>query len=162
MKRELAILLGVLVPFGALVWLAVRAPLPVEVPGPSQPPPVAKPLPTAQPALDAGERLVVAPVEAVDAGRPRPVPRELAAALGAVTPQVQLCVSDQRAHLDGPQRIDVHFTPLPDGGFAQVRVASTANPWVGACVEDVFDEVPYTPSGAETFRPAQWTFELEP
>jgi hypothetical protein len=71
------------------------------------------------------------------------------------------CFEDQRAHLHDVQRLEVHFRPLPDGGFADVRVPSTGNPYISACIEDVFDELGFSPSGAETFERTRWTFEFD-
>lgn len=163
MRRELAIVLGVLVPFGALLALAFfffrgapPAP-PTDAPTPTRTldePPASPPPPPAPVRLveDAG----TSPVS------PSLVPKELAAPLAAVTPEVMLCFRDQRAHQRDVQRLEVHFRPTPDGGFAAVKVPSSGNPWVTACVEDVFDEVHFAPTGAETFQPAAFTFVFDP
>jgi hypothetical protein len=101
-----------------------------------------------------------------DAGAPaaptQPIPKELAAPLAAITPEVMLCFQDQRAHQHDVQRLEVRFTPTADGGFAGVRVPSSANPWVSACIEDVFDEMHFAPTGVETFQPATFTFVFDP
>lgn len=89
-------------------------------------------------------------------------PRALEAPLRAVTPEVLRCFDDQRAHLHEVQRLEVRFRPLNDGGFAEVRVPSTGNPYLAACVEDVFDEVGFVPSGAETFEVATHRFTWDP
>lgn len=161
MRRELLIILGVLVPFGVLVALGllfVREP-------PAQPPAAVAP---------SKPEVIVAPVApsvalvaaVVDAGLPEAlvvsVPKALAAPLAAVTPEVMLCFRDERAHLKSPQRLEVRFTPTADGGFADVHVPGLTNPLVAACVEDVFDEVRFAPTGAETFQPAIHTFIFDP
>lgn len=162
MRRELLIILGVLVPFGALVVLGLLflrhdAPPPVEpvTTLPSKPDVVVVVAPPAPPP--------VAPL--VDAGRAEPVidvPKELAAPLAAVTPEVMLCFRDERAHLKTAQRLEVRFTPTADGGFTSVHVPGLTNPLIAACVEDVFDEVRFAPTGAETFQPAIHTFIFDP
>lgn len=161
MRRELLIILGVLVPFGALVALGLLflrddAPAPVEpVAAPSKPPEVVvevppSPAPVA-PVIDAGQAEAV-----ID------VPKELAAPLAAVTPEVMLCFRDERTHLKTPQRLEVRFTPTADGGFSGVHVPGLTNPLIAACVEDVFDEVRFAPTGVETFQPAIHTFIFDP
>jgi hypothetical protein len=88
-------------------------------------------------------------------------PPELAAALQAVEPQVRTCFADQRARAPAEVSITVTFTPTRDGGFAGVAVSTSwQDPYLTACVEDVFDEVGFHPSGRETFAPARHTFEL--
>lgn len=163
MRRELLIILGVLVPFGVLVVLGllllreepVRQSEPVVVAPPPRPEVVVAPVPPPAPpvamVVDAGPMEVVVPV-----------PRELAAPLAAVTPEVMLCFRDERAHLKTPQRLEVRFTPTADGGFTGVRVPGLTNPLIAACVEDVFDEVRFAPTGAETFQPAIHTFIFDP
>ncbi len=161
MRRELLIILGVLVPFGVLVVLGLlflrqEPPSPaVPVVVPSKPEviaPVAPPEPPVLVVVDAGSTQTAA----------APVPKELAAPLAAVTPEVMLCFRDERAHLKAPQRLEVRFTPTPDGGFAGVHVPGLTNPLIGACVEDVFDEVRFAPTGVETFQPAIHTFIFDP
>lgn len=162
MRRELLIILGVLVPFGALVALGLlffrhEAPAPVEpVAAPSKPPEVvvveAPATPPVAPVIDAGG----AEAELVE------VPKELAAPLAAVTPEVMLCFRDERAHLKTAQRLEVRFTPTADGGFSGVHVPGLTNPLIAACVEDVFDEVRFAPTGVETFQPAIHTFIFDP
>lgn len=161
MRRELLIILGVLVPFGALVALGLlffrhEAPAPVEpVATPPKPEVVVEVPPSPAP---------VAPV--IDAGRAEAVvvevPKELAAPLAALTPEVMLCFRDERAHLKSPQRLEVRFTPTADGGFSGVHVPGLTSPLIAACVEDVFDEVRFAPTGVETFQPAIHTFIFDP
>lgn len=153
-------MLGVLVPFGALVVLGlvfVRQETPGPEPLPAAPKPAVPVAPTAPP-----RAVAPLPLEA-DAGETdEPVPKELAAPLAAITPEVMRCFSDERAHLKTPQRFEVRFTPTPDGGFADVHVPGLSNPLIGACVEDVLEEVRFAPTGAETFRPAIHTFVFDP
>lgn len=159
MRRELIIIFGVLVPFGVLVVLGLlflrQEPPPPVIVAPAKPEvvaPVAPSVPPVAAIVDAGptETAVVS------------VPKELAAPLAAVTPEVMLCFRDERAHLKAPQRLEVRFTPTADGGFAGVHVPGLTNPLIAACVEDVFDEVRFAPTGAETFQPAIHTFIFDP
>ena len=162
MRRELLIILGVLVPFGVLVVLGLlflrqEPPSPAEpIVAPSTPQvivaPDAPPVPPVVVLKDAGSDEAVA----------IPAPKELAAPLATVTPEVMLCFRDERAHLKTPQRLEVRFTPTPDGGFASVHVPGLTNPLIAACVEDVFDEVRFAPTGVETFQPAIHTFIFDP
>lgn len=167
MKKELLIAAGVLVPFAVLVALGFRyaAPEPGPVaPGaiPVAPPALPKPSTPAAPAPVAAPRAV----GELDAGRsPEPPawPRALAAPLAAVAPEVHRCFADARERLRAPVTTKVRFTPTRDGGFAGVAIETTApDPWMKACVEDVFEEVRYAPSGAETFEPAEHTFSFDP
>lgn len=164
MRRELAIVLGVLVPFAVLLALGF-----LFFRGASPSPQLLTDAPTPTPGTQAAPSVTAPPAGVVvveDAGASPtsspPVPKELAAPLAAVTPEVMLCFRDQRAHQRDVQRLEVHFTPTPDGGFAAVKVPSSGNPWVTACVEDVFDELHFAPTGAETFRPATFTFVFDP
>jgi hypothetical protein len=160
-RRELLIAAGVLVPFAALVAVGFHfsdapAPAPGEhgVNAPARPPPptvVTSALPPARVEVDAGA--------AAGPAAP-PLPRALAAPITAVLPEVQRCFEDQRLRVRHDVRI--HFTPTPDGGFERVRVDENNNPYLAACLEDVFSEVAFSPSGAETFTPAEYTFRFEP
>lgn len=160
MRRELLIIIGVLMPFGVLVVLGLlflrEEPAPPVLVAPSKPEVVVPPMPPTVPPV----------AVVVDAGPTATavvsVPKELAAPLAAVTPEVMLCFRDERAHLKTPQRLEVRFTPTADGGFAGVHVPGLTNPLIAACVEDVFDEVRFTPTGAETFQPAIHTFIFDP
>jgi hypothetical protein len=135
MRRELVIILGVLVPFAVLLALAFfffrgAPPPPNDGPSPSQS--------VEAPRTDVRSPPRAIVVSIVDAG------------------------ASPRAHQHDVQRLEVRFTPTPDGGFASVKVASSANPWVSACIEDVFDELRFAPTGAETFQPAAFTFVFDP
>lgn len=156
-RRELIIVVAVVVPFLALVILALSVPLRPDAPLPVTPTP-APPLTTNSVQAAAP---VIAPALVLDAGGDE-LPRELAAPVKAVTPEILRCFGDQRAHLSGVQRLAVSFTPTSDGGFARVRVPTGGNPYLSACVEDVFEEVHFMPTGLETFRPATHTFVFDP
>lgn len=154
MRRELIIAGGVLVPFALLVAAGFYF-TPGEPPHPD-------PLPLG------GEAILVPRVTVVDAGAPPPAvlpplpppfAPELAAPLKAVLPEVQQCFVDQK--LKQAHQVRVHFTPTRDGGFEQVQV-DEQNPYLGACLEDVFAEVRWHPEGPETFAPAVHTFSFDP
>lgn len=161
MRRELAIAAGVLVPFAVLVALAfhfapsVAPPPPGSIAVAAHPPPSRAMKPASE--LDAG--LLPAPAHV----EPEPPPRHLAAPLAAVTPHVQRCFADEPSRLRGHVDARVRFTPTADGGFTAVRVeaVSTPSPWVTACIEDAFDEVRFSPTGAERPEPAVHTFSYE-
>lgn len=163
MRRELIIVLAVLVPFAALVAagfaysyrpapdgsIAVNRPAPLVLHA-APAPAVVEPGPS--PALDAGAL--------VDAS-PKAYPPELAAPLKAVERQVATCFDDE--HLRAPKGVEltVAFTPTRDGAFAQVTVTSSwQDPYLQACVEDVFAETHWVPAGQETFAAATHTFQL--
>jgi hypothetical protein len=163
-RREGLLVVAVVVPVALLAWLSL-ADREAVAPAPTALTSAARPGATARADLspprprspDAG---AAPPPGAPDAG-PR-WPRELAAPLAAVTPEVLRCIDDQRAHLGGALRLEVRFRPLPDGGFSEVQVASTQNPYIAACVEDVFAELGYVPGGDETFARATHVFEFDP
>ena len=165
MRRELAIVLGVLVPFAVLLALAFfvfrSAPPPLQ-PEPERPLPTRVTPPPAREPPRADVVVAAVPDAGVPALSAQPIPKELAAPLAAVTPEVMLCFRDQRAHQRDVQRLEVRFTPTADGGFAGVKVPASANPWVSACIEDVFEELHFAPTGAETFQPAAFTFVFDP
>lgn len=165
-KRELLIAAGVLVPFAFLVAFGFHyaSPLPAER-GEGQhavnasPPQDLPPLPGGGEGRGEGEPL------ALDAGTPAvadaglPFPPALRAPLTAVLPEVLQCFRDQR--LRHATEVKVFFTPTRDGGFERVRV-NEQNPYLAACLEDVFTEVSWTPEGPETFSPADHTFSFDP
>ncbi|MDP1822671.1 MAG: hypothetical protein Q8L48_05500 [Archangium sp.] len=152
MRRELLIAAAVLVPFGVLVaagfyFSPEPAPfIPSEVEKPFIPSEVEGP--SAQLPLDSarGERSPV-------------FPPGLAAPLTAVLPEVKRCFADQ--HLKQLHEVRVRFTPTRDGGFDRVEV-DEQNPYLQACLEDVFAEVAWHPSGPETYTPAEHTFSFGP
>lgn len=153
MKREWVIVAGVLVPFAVLVAagfsfsLEPAPPLPV-VPVSQSPLPVG-PLGEAEGRIE--------PVV------PRPekptLPPELEAPLKAVLPEVRQCFRDQK--LKAARSVKVRFTPTRDGGFEKVEV-DEQNPYLAACLEDVFAEVAWRPDGRQTFEPAAHTFSFDP
>jgi hypothetical protein len=181
-RRELLLALGVLAPFGALVALGLAAwqpgpaaPLPTPVnPASGGPPREASPRPgdgggaPGEQRAPGGQR---APGEQRPAGaRSRAFaldldggdyPPALAAPLRAVAAEVVRCAEDQAGRAPARLAVDVDFQPTPDGRFIRVSVASSwQDPYLTACVEDVFAEVPFTPSGMETFAPAAFRFTL--
>ncbi len=128
----MAIIAGVLVPFAVLValgfWFSggeVEAPLPGAV---------------VVMARDAAVGVAVEGVERVDAGfasSPRPSPPQEEREM-VVVMLVRQCLEDRRQ-----AQVRVKRLPARDGG---VRViADTQDPYLAACVEDVFDEVPWEP-----------------
>ena len=125
MRREVVIVLAVLLPFAVLVGAGFSF-----TPQPDAPAKVA-PHPDPLPA---------------DAGSGSFLP-ELAAPLTAIFPEVQRCFAEQ--NLTKPHQVRVHFTPTRDGGFDQVEV-DEQNPYLASCLQDVFAEVRWHPSGAET------------
>lgn len=156
-KRELLIAGGVLIPFAVLVVAGFHfSSLPAErgeAEGEAHAVNAA-PLSPAPPPLPQGRedrRLEL------DAGRP--LPPELRAPVTAVLPEVLQCFRDQR--LRRPAEVKVFFTPTRAGGFERVRV-NEQNPYLAACLEDVFAEVSWTPEGPETFSPADHTFSFDP
>jgi hypothetical protein len=97
----------------------------------------------------------------VDAGHDEPYPPQLAVPLRAVEPEVRLCFEDQRARAPADLSVTVRFTPTPDGGFEHISLKSSwQDPYLEACLHDVFAEVSFTPSGAEAFAAASHTFHL--
>jgi hypothetical protein len=65
------------------------------------------------------------------------------------------CLADQKR----ARAVEVRFTPTRDGGFVGVE-AQTQDPWLAACVTDVFEETPWqpSPSGTESFAPQIFSF----
>ena len=149
MRREFVIAAGVLVPFAVLVvagfyFMPDRPPSFIAVQKQLAPHPD-PPVPARLPVVDAG---VVAPS----------LPLELEAPLTAVLPEVQRCFADQ--HLARAREVKVHFTPTPDGGFSEVKIDGTQDPYLSACLEDVFAEVRFHPDGRQTWQPATHTFSF--
>lgn len=176
MRRELLVLLGVLLPFTALVvvaWLLTRpeppdarSPAPArlvatgEAPAPSRAPLAGIP-PAAVVDAGAGE----GSERGADAGAEEAaVDPAIEAPLRAIGPEVRLCFEDRRAHVRERVRVTVGFRPTPDGGFdgVQVETAGVPDPTFGPCIEDAFEEVRFTLSGRETFQPASHTFVFDP
>lgn len=156
-RRELLVALGVLVPFALLVlaglwWTAPQpsgAPLPVL--DPSAPQPSAR--------LQHVEA-VGAPVVA-DAGLDLTPDAGVALhpALQAVRPEVELCLKDQGERVPANAHLDVDFTPTRDGGYEHVHIhLSWQNPWLEACLEDVFDQVGWVPGPDSPLTPVHHSF----
>ena len=155
MRRELIIAAAVLVPFAVLVaagfYFSPDPPGVVE-----QVEQAESPLPPRGEGQGEGRT-------AVDAAVPAPLPPfppELQAPLTAVLPEVQRCFADQ--HLKRAREVKVHFTPTPDGGFTQVTIDNQQDPYLTACLEDVFAEVRFHPDGRQTWQPATHTFSFDP
>ncbi len=161
MKREALIAAGVLVPFAVLVAAGFWFTRDEKVVSPGQislAPPKPVVFPTPGPGLDP-----VLPVDAGLAAAPAPAPRvaeaePLSPPLAAVAPEVQRCFADQARH--DLTQVRVRFTPTRDGGFVGVAV-DTQDPYLAACIEDVFAEVAWHPTGAETFAPATHSFSYD-
>lgn len=168
MKREALIMAGVLVPFAVLVGLgfvftrdeapATPLPVPVNVPAPV---PVTVTTPTPRPVapapVDAGALLKVAHLEET------PVPPTLVAPLQAVRAEVRRCFVDASAHMHGEVKVTMRFQPTRDGGFARVQVQHTSyqDPFFTSCLEDVFQDLTFTPDGSEDFAPAEYTWVFD-
>jgi hypothetical protein len=180
-RRELAILFGVLGPFALLVALGFaytsKAPEPLSTPVNEPPLPVR----TGEGVAPVGRQptavaLSVQPTEAralpveardaggavVDAGLPdEPLPPELAAPIGAITPEFTRCFDDQRSRAQAPVDVTLRFRPTRDGGFADTELTSTwQDPYLTACLTDVLDEVGWVPTGRETFERATHVFHF--
>ncbi len=158
MRREWLIVLGVLLPCAALLAGGVMWP--------------STHLDFGSAAVASADAAAQAPVETgpmepqgdaaapEDSALPKPVPAELEAAVNAVTPEITACFEDNGvAHLHGHLAVTIAFEPTREGRFRKVALVSrVADPRLAACLEDVFAEVAYVPSGRETFEPAQHTF----
>ncbi len=160
MRRELLVLLGVLVPFAALVALgfwfleAPATPGATVVNQASPPPPPPPPPPTARPPPP----VVVAPIDAGEEA----LPEAIAAPIRALDAEFRRCFDDQRARAQGPVEVTLAFRPTPDGGFAETSLRSSwQDPYLTACLEDVLAEVTFTPTGRETFRPTTHVFHFD-
>jgi hypothetical protein len=161
------VLAGVLLPFSLLVAVGLHDTASTAPPSPgahvvNAPPldlPDASPPPVrVAPVVDAA--VPVGPE--ADAGVFEDTPRELEAALAALRPAVRQCFDDARAHAPARVELRVHFTAKPDGRFGGYHLESRSwqDPYFEACVEDVFDEVTYVPSGREPRGAVTHTFVL--
>lgn len=173
MKRELAILLGVLGPFAVLVALAFaytsRAPeaLPTLV---NEPAPSVRAEEHHAPAVRVAEvraptvRPVEGPAPTADAGpEAEPLPPEIAEPIRAITPEFTRCFADQRSRAQAQVDVTLKFRPTRDGGFAETSLTSTwQDPYLTACLTDVLEEVGFHPTGRETFEPATHVFHFQP
>jgi cytoskeletal protein RodZ len=92
---------------------------------------------------------------------PKEFPLFIEAPLTAIAPEVARC--PELARLTTPLTAEVMFTPTPLGHFTGVEVSvQPAQPYVQACLEDVFAEISFVPNGHETFAPVHWTYRLAP
>jgi hypothetical protein len=173
-KPELWIALGVLVPFAVLVavglWWSTPQRPPLTVATADAGADGARPAetglsgapaatPSRAPDADAGPSVPSLP------SRPSVTsaafPPELATPLEAVRAEVHRCLVDQDTRAPAHVEVTVVFRPTPSGGFDGVVVKpSWQDPYLEACVEDVFAEVRWVPSGRETFAPSSYTFQL--
>lgn len=158
MRREWLIVLGVLLP--CVVLFAVGSLWPSAQLG------VVAPVLTSAasaPAADQPQRVIRVEPDAASLEEKTP-PQSLAApieaAVKAVTPEITACFNDNGAeHLHGQIAVTIAFEPTPEGHFRNVTLETkVADPRLAACLEDVFAEVAYVPSGRETFEPAKHTF----
>ena len=160
MRREWLIVAAVLVPFTALVAAAfLFKPQPSLEPAPTPPrsaPPPRSPEPTIRPAaLPLSDAAPTLPSLA----EPPSVPPALEAPIRAVSGEVHACFVDNGAHLHGRVEVAIRFEPTRDGGFRAVSLDTPiADPRLQACLEDVFDQMTFEPTGRETFEPARHTF----
>jgi hypothetical protein len=150
-RREWLDAAAVLVPFALLVaagfWFTRPSPPGADVPR--------------------GESIVLQPREAPpkpavvaphDAGAPpsapavdsAPVREDLREVVATTAPRVRRCLQDEDPR--GGYEVKVRFTRQG------VRV-ETQNPWLSACVEDVFEEVAWHPG--PDFAPAEHTFSFD-
>lgn len=148
------IVASVLVPFALLVAagfsFAPQSPLPLRGEGQGEGRTASAPHPETKPRPGGG----------VDAGAvPAKLPPELEAPLTAILPEVRQCFEDQ--HLKSRREVKVRFTPTREGRFEKVEV-DEQNPYLQACLEDVFAEVPWQPDGRQTWAPASHTFSFDP
>jgi hypothetical protein len=153
MRKEWLIVAGVLVPFAALVAVALYG-SPEGAVATSKVSPSTPPLP---------ERpSEVAMRGASDSGAAEPIAPALEAPIRAVSPEVHACFIDNGMHLHGRIAVTVAFTPTIDGALTQVSVQTPiANPELTACLEDVFAELHFAPTGRERFEPTKYTFVFD-
>ncbi len=156
MKRELLIVAGVFVPFALLVTAAFYF-SPVASVAPVAPLAPVRVVAAPAPDPSTGSKQAPVPRGGEGAEAVSEFPPELIAPLSAVLPEVRRCFTDQ--HLKAPHEVNIHFTPTRNGGFDQVQV-DEQNPYLAACLEDVFAEVSWHPDGRQTWAPAAHTFRF--
>ena len=146
MRRDLLVALGVLVPVAILLLLSVF----------QSPAPHPDPLPTGR----GGQRVrsAVAPPPAPPPTQDAAVeaaPAEPTSLPQALVANARQCLSDQKQQAS----VEVHFTPTLEGRYVDVRV-TTQDPYLAACLEDVFDEARWdvSPGATESFAPTRHTF----
>jgi hypothetical protein len=89
------------------------------------------------------------------------VPEVLEAPLRAVAAEVAKCPLDAKAN--APYTAHISFRPSPTGHYEEVEVNIVpAQPFLQACLEDVFDQMQFVPSGHENFEKATWTYDFVP
>ena len=149
MRKEGLIIAGVLVPFAVLVIVGFwPAPTPAR---PSASTPVLTPSAVSAPV----EGAVLPAV--LDAGAP--LDPALEAPVRAVSKEVHACFVDNGMHLHGRIAVTIAFAPTRDGGFSGISVETPlVNPELTACLEDVFAELHFEPTGRERFEPTKYTF----
>ena len=154
MRREWLLVAAVLVPFAALVvswWWRGPEPSVVASPG-------VAPAEVSRQAGDASKPLARAGDAAVLMPEPE-VPEAIAAPIKAVGREVHACFVDNEAHLHGRVEVVIAFEPMASGTFRGVSVETPLpSPELTACLEDVFAELHFEPTGRETFAPARHTF----
>lgn len=162
-RRELWIASGILVPFAALVLVGLAWTRPAREPADGAP---TTKVPPPAPVTAVG---LTSPVSSVDASVPldatspeaRRFPVELEAPLRAVEAEVRRCLLDQASRAPLRVAVTVAFRPTDGGGFEQVTVhPDWQDPYLEACVEDVFAELRWRPTGRETFVPVKYTFDF--
>jgi hypothetical protein len=163
-RREVLIVAGVLVPFAVLVvagfYFAPHSPLPEQGEGQGEGKTIKLNPAVADASVAKGELVVSPHPDPLPArGEGTSFPPEVAAPLAAVTPEINRCFADQ--HLKARREVKVRFTPTRDGGFEKVEV-DEQNPYLAACLEDVFAEIAWKPDGRQTFSPAAHTFSFDP
>lgn len=141
MKRELLVAAGVLLPFAVLVAVGFHY---------SGRPPPEKDVPL--------EPVVAPPVENQRAPALPQVPEPtVPAPFRAVMPEINQCFRD---HLKAAHPVQVRVTPTAAGGFEAVQV-DEQNPYLEACLVDVFAEGRWTPDGTEALEPIHYTFSFD-
>lgn len=72
----------------------------------------------------------------------------------AVLANARQCLSDQKT-----ASVEVQFTPTREGRYADVKV-TTQDPYLAACLEDVFEESKWnvSASATESFAPTSFQF----
>ncbi len=151
MRRGLLVAALVLVPFFVLVALGFYF---QEAPQP--------PLPLAMTEPPTATVTTKEPKEAKEPAQPlspalSPLRREREfVPLAAVEPHIRRCLEDHASH----GQLTVRFTPQRDGGFGDLAILSneSRSPYLAACVEDVFEEVGFTPSPGPDYEPLTHTF----
>jgi hypothetical protein len=148
---SLAVIILVLV---AILWWLNRT-------APMEPPAASFKLEVNRPVSNAPLQKAIAVFPTSAAPAAREFPLFIEAPLRAVAREVAHC--PELAKLATPLTAEVLFTPTPLGHFTSVEVSvQPAQPYVQACLEDVFAEISFVPNGHETFAPVHWTYHLAP